>query len=1014
MPLRLILGPPNSGRAGEVRRRLVGRASDEPVLVVPTGDDAAWFERELCADGEPCLGISIRTFGWLFEDVAAAVGLAIGAQLTGPQRLALVRAAIATTELRRLRRSSQRPGFAPALDALIEELQAALVTPRELAERAGDVEGGAHEAELAELFRAYSELRERSGRTDRGALATTAIAALRADPEAWGARPVFLYGFDDLTLAQRELVGGLARAADVTVAVNYADRRSLAARAGMVSELRDQLGAEIEVELGPDAAYTQHASLRHLDASLFEADPGTVPVDGGVVLLECAGERGEAEAISREVARLLDDGTDPGDVAIVVRHPSSAGTVLANVLAGCGVPVALEARAPVDRTAVGRALVSLCRAAGGHGTAEDLLAHLRADPAFSESIADGVEERIRRGKAVSADDVFAGWESPPRHLARLRSAPSARARLLALAWIARDVAEGAHRGGAPLATSGGQEGVGLLHPLELRAAVAAVELLEELATLGDLPGCPEPTLDDAVEALEGASVPTWRGPTDGRVRILSPYRLRAGRARYLFCAALGDGEFPAAAPPDPLLGDDRRRELRIPALARREQADEERYLFHACISRPTERLYLSWRSCDDEGLALARSPFIDEVLDLLGDEPSRAEDALKRTQGLEQVVPAPADAPSERQLARAVAARGPRVDAGAILDAAGVAGDVRERVLASVAQIPDPGALPGPLRVEKVLESLRERRVLSANQLEGWLSCPYRWFVEHELAPVRLEPESDPLWLGGVVHEALERLYRDPPGADAIPRPGDLRRWQARFGELLDELIADARLGPERVAVVARMREQVGRFLADEAESETELRPRRDLLERGFGMEGDDDPGGLDLGEFVLRGVIDRIDVAPDGRGAVVRDYKTGANVTEAGKFEEKGSLQIQLYMLVARRLLELDVLGGLYQPLGATDPKRRRPRGLVLKGEERVGGLSLVRSDPCEQDDFEEHLERAEQVATAAGRELRAGEIGRRPLGGSCPKYCTFQPICRLERAIGLPSEDSNGANGA
>ena len=67
MPIRLIVGPPNSGRAGEVRRRLVARASEEPVLVVPTGDDAAWFERELCAGGAPSLGISIRTFGWLFR-----------------------------------------------------------------------------------------------------------------------------------------------------------------------------------------------------------------------------------------------------------------------------------------------------------------------------------------------------------------------------------------------------------------------------------------------------------------------------------------------------------------------------------------------------------------------------------------------------------------------------------------------------------------------------------------------------------------------------------------------------------------------------------------------------------------------------------------------------------------------------------------------------------------------------------------------------------------------------------
>ncbi len=806
MPLKLIVGPPNSGRAGEVRRRVLAALDAEPVLVVPTADDAAWFERELCADGSPTLGLSIRTFSWLFRDTATALGLEVGPLLTAPQRLALVRAAIATTDLRRLRRSAQRPGFAPALDALIEELQAAMVSPGELAEHASELEDGAHEAELAALYATYGELRERSGSSDAGALAAAVATALRNSPGAWGARPVLLYGFDDLTVAQRELVAELAREAEVTVAVNFADRRSLAARATLVTELCEQLGGEIDSRLEADPDYTPHASLRHLDRRLFEPGPGTVDPDDGVVLMECAGERGEAEAIGGEIARLIADGADPSDIAVVVRHPAGGGQVLAAVLGAYGIPVALEAQAPVDRTAVGRALVALCRTAAPHAPATDLLAHLRADPTFPAGAADGVERRIRRGEVTTAAEAIDGWQSPPRHLARLRGAGEGSGRLLALAAIARELAEGAHREQAPLAapSDGATGSADLLHPIELRAAVAAAELLEELATLGDLPGCPEPGLADAVEALEGASVRTWRGPTDGRVRILSPYRLRAGRARYLFCASLQDGEFPAAAAPDPLLGDDRRARLGIPALVRHEQADEERYLFHACVSRPTERLYLCWRSCNDEGTALSRSPFIDEVLDLLGDSPEAAEGALKRRRGLDEVVFAPSEAPSERELARSLAARGPRSAA----------------------------TLPGPLRVPKVLEALRERRVLSPNQLEGWLGCPYIWFVQHELAPERLEPEGDPLWLGAIVHDALEKLYSERPGDDSIPREGDLGRWKRRFSELLAEAASEARLGPERTSMLARAREQVERFLADEAASETALRPGEGLIER--------------------------------------------------------------------------------------------------------------------------------------------------------------------------------------
>ena len=36
----------------------------------------------------------------------------------------------------------------------------------------------------------------------------------------------------------------------------------------------------------------------------------------------------------------------------------------------------------------------------------------------------------------------------------------------------------------------------------------------------------------------------------------------------------------------------------------------------------------------------------------------------------------------------------------------------------------------------------------------------------------------------------------------------------------------------------------------------------------------------------------------------------------------------------------------------------------------------------------------------------MRAGRIKRDPLNGICSEYCTYQPICRLERALGLEEE--------
>jgi len=65
MSLSLIVGPPNSGKAGEILIGLRKAMDRDPTLVVPTLDDADRFERELCAAGgvaSGVLGVSIQRF----------------------------------------------------------------------------------------------------------------------------------------------------------------------------------------------------------------------------------------------------------------------------------------------------------------------------------------------------------------------------------------------------------------------------------------------------------------------------------------------------------------------------------------------------------------------------------------------------------------------------------------------------------------------------------------------------------------------------------------------------------------------------------------------------------------------------------------------------------------------------------------------------------------------------------------------------------------------------------------
>lgn len=1021
MSLHLIVGPPNSGRAGEVLLRLKDELERDPILIVPGGDEIARFERDLCTGEDAVIGATIKTFASLAERIAGAGATPPPPLLTPSERLALIRAAASSTPLRVLSRSARSTGFAAALDLLIAELQAALVTPAALRAAAAATEGdSALELELAALFETYERLRDGAGRADGGVIGAAASAALAANPTALESRPILIHGFDDLTEAQLELTRSLAEHAPVVVSVNYADRPALSARAELYSRLLEE-GATVLKTLPHDPRYTPIVSLSHLDRSLFAAEAVSAPIDDGVRLLDCTGERGEAEAIGFEIARLMARGVAADEIAIALRRPAIDGPLLAQVLRGMAIPATLEADLPLAGTAVGRSLLALCRVGSEEGAPEDVVAYLRADTAARPERSDWAERRIARGEAGTIADLVEHWgDGLPAHLARLLEATTDEDRILALALSARRLAEAVHRGNAPLA---GERSNGTpLEPLELRAAIAAAELLAELAVVGRLEGCSTPNLGAAAEALRAATVRSWRGSVQGRVRILSPYRLRGERARFLFVAGMQEGAFPAPSAPDPLLGESARADLGIPALRRREQDLEERYLFSVCVSRPRERLYLSWRSSDDEGKPAPRSPFIDEVLDLLGDDPESAESLLVSKRDVAQVVPDAREAPTPRLLARALVLRH-GADADRHRDALAELGAdlaLSGEVLSLTERIPDLGDKPRGLSHPFLVSELRGRELLSASSLEGWIGCSYRWFVDHELKPERLETTPDGMWIGGVVHTALQRLYAEAPGSDSIPRKHDVAVWKQRFNEILDEVLSEAEessAAPGRSVALARVRSQIEAFLAVDADTQTDLRPRPGLLEAGFGMEAEEEgeAPALSLGDFKLRGRIDRIDVTPDGKYAVLRDYKTSKAVSGRAALEKEGKLQLPLYMLALKEALGLEPIAGLYHPLGSYG--KRTPRGIVRREELEAGGmldglgLPTRRSktaDHVEHAEFDETLEAAKERAIEAGRRMRDGKITRDPLDGECPRYCTFQAICRLERALGAEQEDA------
>src|ERR687897_2305714 len=535
MPLLLITGPANAAKAGAVLERLRAARPRDPLLVVPTAADVEHYQRELAAGGF-VFGAQVLTFRNLIREMARQAGLR--ARPLGPTaRDRVVRAAIAGVPLGALAGSAAMPGFARAAGDLFAELQRSLVAPaRFTAALRGWAEPSrvAYAGELAALYSSYRRRLEELGRPDQEGYAWAALDALRATPAAWGGRPVFFYGFDDLTPTERDAVETLVRhcEADVCIALPYEPGRvAFAGGAATVEELRPLATEQLHLpERSEHYAPTARPALHHLERHLFEPGAERVAPNGAIRLLEAGGERAEAELVGAEVLELMRKGIEPRDIAVLLRGDAATTAVVAQVLAGYGIPVAHDHRLAFRRTRLGAGVLAGARAALSDGAAADLLTWLRtpgrlADPAA----ADALEARVRRRELRTAARARRVWEeelggAPLTALDALAAAAAAGAPALpdAVGGETEAIWTAPHRRRAEVL--GPEDHADARVAADLRSAAA--ELRQLAAADAALLGMPE----DVLDALGGARVrePLGADAASG-VLLADPLAIRARR-----------------------------------------------------------------------------------------------------------------------------------------------------------------------------------------------------------------------------------------------------------------------------------------------------------------------------------------------------------------------------------------------------------------------------------------------------------------------------------------------------
>ena len=975
MALTLLAGPANAGKVASLLERYLVDLPREPVLIVPNRSDVERVERDLLGRTGALLGGSIGTF----DDVFAAIAAGSGRRrrvIGDAQRSLVLRRVARDTRLDGLGESARFAGFADALGIAIAELESGLLDPADL------------DGDLAELHRRYREELERLELWDRERQRREAADRIAGELAAWDGRPVYAYGFEDLTAAQWRLLEAFAGRVDVTVSLPYEPgRAAFASLERTANDLARLADGRIE-ELPPRYADYAHPALAHLERALFEdVVPPAPPSEGAIRFLEAAGTRATLELAADEILQLLRAGTAPEQILVVCPSLERLRAPLEAAFGSLGVPYALEGTLRLDQLPFGRSLLSLLRFAWLGGGRRELFGFVRS--AFSgipRAHADFLEGRLR-GRGVRSPERLEAETlklrgQPLPFLDRLRAASST---VAGVRELAAGMIRAAYGVDAPPATEAAR--------LDLRAYQATLALCDELEDWLELGG--ELTVEELAAVLERAPVPVGP-PREGHVPIVDLLRARTRRAEVVFVLGLEEGVLPQRTQPSPFLDEDLRRELDGRArLARADPVSRARYLFYTACTRPSRRLYLVREAATEDGAPRQPSPFWDDVRALL-----REEDVTRwtRRRPLSQLVWPVDAAPSERERLRAVAwlSTGDRASADAVARANGW-----ERRLGRAQRAFD---RPTRLTHPAVLEQLRAKSVFGVTELESFTGCSSIWFVERLLEPKSMDAEVDARMRGSIAHQALFKFFSGLPkrlDSERVP-PDRLDEALAFMRECLSEALAGGAESRLELTDLQRNELEQGLWrdleglIRAEAESDAPLVPRRFEVSFGSERSAPELQRGLDLGTVRLSGKIDRIDLDPFAARGVVWDYKSGKKAHSAAEIDRELRLQIPLYMLVLRDLVGVEPLGGLYRPLAGD----RKARGL-LRASAREDGLPGFSSrDYVGEDEFWGQVGRAEEAARAIVARIRAGDVQHDPRDGSCPTWCELGPMCRVRRA--------------
>lgn len=946
MPLRVLTGTANAGKTGVIHSYLRSRLAvgDRATLLLPSPADVARAMAELAGDCPAWL--EITTLGAHLDGCWRMIG-------DGRRLVSSVQRSVILEESGRfvppgcLAGSAGTPGFRRMLASLVQRAaeSESIVGPP------GD--DGDPGACLLRFVGSYMRALRDAGLVERG----EAYRLVAQNIRSLGLPGVVaLNRFTGFTAPQERYITALAERCDVLLALTYSPRLPATEAAGDLVSRLSQVG-ELE-EVVTERTHAQTAELLAIELGFSAEHVEPLRSTGAVIVSEAWGGASEAARMVAEVQDALRDGIDADGIAIVVRDPSAHMRALRFALDEAGIPADWDMQVPFERTGLGRAVLGLLTICAGGADRVTWMDFMRSPygPMSMDEI-DDLDARIRRigVQGPEAARLLGSW---------LQGAPAVFMRTARAAYRAIGTDEAVSRWHALSMTILGRAyGPGdTLAPEGMLDAAAVRVLTDAVAGLRGISG----TGDSGrvlQAALRGAPVSVGGSPEAGRVQVMSAERVRGRRYRCVIVGGLTAGEFPRPHRDEGYgaLGAEVALQRAGIDTVIRDDIAAERLLFYQVITRARERLVLSRRSHDDGGQPLQPSIFLEEVLDLYRVDGDPGDDTLPGCTilSLDAGCSGSGAPVTTRRIARS-AARDRACPATVQKGAWGLGDDVRA--------------------------ALRERSVFSVSDIETYLQCPYRWFIERVIKPSDLDMQLDASSAGQAAHAVLARVYDrfDRETGQRRVTPETLAVVLGILPEVIDQAIAPLRYETTQEAVELK---RAVRSTAGVLEADATLLPGYEPLYRewSFGMAEGDAPVALD--GYHLRGRIDRIDCS--GSHLVVTDYKLGSVGPERGvaRFEDNGLVQLPLYAYVASQRLGLEVAGAVYRSI-----TKGELRGFVSEG---LRGKPFVSTDIVDDPGMGTVIESARERAREAVRGMQAGQIDATPAGDRCSPYCAARSFC-------------------